>query len=367
MTEHDVVDTALRHYHRAGPQPGPADLAVIRQQVLARTAARRPVRLRRVAVVAAASLVVAGAAATTITVWPDGTPTAGPTTHAPGPTAPGTDAITKADSASATMDLVVQRVANAQPLDLRHGGYLYTAGRAMSVQSAVGPDGGVANYVTEEVTERWSALDEGTSPKLVRTTRGLNAHPLTPADAEKLARYGTDYTKVTTSTYDPADPEQAGDPKLNPGPPPEPGLSNPTPAFLASLPTDPDQLVALLRDSVGEEGPNGDRQVFKAGVALATATDALLSPELRAALYEALATVPGVERIPGQVDLAGRAGVAIAHSYDGKRTEIVIDPATSRAIGFRMVALTALDGIPAGTVIYSATTNQKTVEHLGDK
>lgn len=366
MTEHDVVDTALRHYHRAGPQPEPTDLAAIRQQVLARTARRRPTRLRGAAVAAAASVVVAAA---TVTLWPDGTPTGttahptGTTTHPTSTTTNqvGTEAITRADSASATMDLVVQRVANAEPLNLRQGGFLHTVQRAASVQSAAGPDG-PAYYVTEDVTERWSALDEGTTPKLIRTTRGLNAHPLTPADAEKLARYGTDYTKVSTYTFDPAAPN----PKLG-GPPPEPGLANPTPAYLASLPTDPDQLMAVLRAAVGEEGPNGDRQVFKAGVTLATTADALLSPELRAALYQAIATVPGVERIPGQVDLAGRAGVAIAHSYHGKRTEIVIDPATSRTIGFRMVTLTAQDGIPPGTVIYSTTTNQKVVEHLGDK
>lgn len=348
-----AVDSTLREYHRAGPAPAPADLAAIRQQVLTRTAepARRPLR-RRVTVVVAAS-VVATAAGTAIILWPEGTqtPVAGPTA-----TSNETDAITKADSAIATMDLVVRRVANAQPLDLSKGGYLYTTERSVNVESVGGPDGGVAYYVAENLIERWSALDEGTLPKLMRMTSGLNAHPLTPADGEKLARYGRDYTKVTTSTMEPGT-----GPKQAPGTPSAPSLTNPTPAFLAALPTDPAQLLAVLRSSAGEDA-------FKQGTSLATTVDALLSPELRSALYRALAMMPGVERIPGQADLAGRPGVAIAHSADGKRTELVIDPTSSRTIGFRMVTLTTADGLPAGTtVIYSTTSNQKIVEHVGDK
>ncbi|SEB32929.1 hypothetical protein SAMN04489727_0632 [Amycolatopsis tolypomycina] len=360
MTEHDVVDTALRYHHQAGPRPQPADLARIRATVLARTAtARRPARRRTVAVLAvAASVAVAVAAATTISLWPERAPVTPAAAPAPARDT-GAEAITAAGSVPATVELVVKRVATAQPLDLGHGGYLYTADRATSVQSATGPDG-PAYYVTEDVTERWSVVAEGTAPKLVRTTRGLGAHPLTPADGAKLARYGTDYTKVTTATYDPAaHPKTAETPAA-------PGLGNPTPAYLASLPTDPGRLLAVLRESVDVPGPDGDRQVFKAGTGLATAADALLPPALRAALYQALAMVPGVERIPGQVDLAGRAGVAIALTAKGKRTELVIDPETSRTLGFRMVTATALDGMAPGTVVYSATKNQKVVERLGD-
>lgn len=363
----DPVDTALRHYHRAGPAPGPTDLATIRQRVLVRTAepdAKSPRPLRRVAVVVAASVVVAGAAATTITLWPAGThtPLAG-TTPGRGTATPNTDAITKADSVPATMNLVIERVANAKPLNLSHGGYLYTAERTVSVQGVTGVDG-PAYYLTEELTERWSAVDEGTLPKLIRSTYGLNARPLTPADGDRLAKYGTDYTKVTTSTSDPAT-----DPKKAPGPPPQPSLANPTPSYLASLPTDPDQLATVLRTEAAKDGPAGetDRLIFKRVSALATTADALLSPELRSALYQVLASVPGVERVPGQVDLAGRPGVAIAKTDDGRRTEIIIDPVSTRMIGFRMVALTAQDGIPAGTVIFSATANQKIVERLGGK
>jgi hypothetical protein len=312
-------------------------------------------------VIVAASVVVAGAATATITLWPAGTqtPVAIPTTTAP-VSAADIEAITKASTVPATMDLVVQRVANAQPLDLR-GGYLYTAERTMSVQSANGP-AGPAYYVTEDVIERWSTVDEGTLPKLVRWTGGLNAHPLTAADGDRLAEYGTDYTKVTTSTEEPGT-----NPKNTPDTVPAPGLANPTPAFLASLPTDPGQLASVLRTEAAKDGSDIDAMIFKRVSALATTADALLSPELRSALYRVLATLPGAERVPGQVDLAGRTGVAIARNSDGKRLELIIDPATSRMLGYRMTVLTAQNGIPAGTVTFSATANQQIVEHVGEK
>jgi hypothetical protein len=217
---------------------------------------------------------------------------------------------------------------------------------------------GPASYVTEDVTERWSAVDEGTLPRLVKTTRGLNARPLTPADGVRLAAYGTDYTKVTTFTDVPGT-----NPKNTPATPAKPGLANPTPGYLASLPTDPDRLRAVLQ----AEAAGDSRLVFKRVAALATTADALLSPALRSALYQVLATVPGVERVPGQVDLGGHVGVAIAHTGDGKRTELVIDPVSSRMIGFRIVAVSAADGVPAGTAVYAATAGQKIVRKVGEQ
>ncbi|WP_086853767.1 CU044_5270 family protein [Amycolatopsis kentuckyensis] len=355
MTD-EALDAALRRFHRAGPAPGDTDLATIRQHVLTRTTAprRRPVRAVTAAVAASAAVAVAA----TVVLWPAGTPavppSAGPATppsaSPPGPD--GTQAITDATGLGETVNLVVRRVANARPLDVGHGGYLYSTERALSVQTVTGPDG-PASYVAEDVTERWSAVDEGTLPKLVKTTRGLNARPLTPADGARLAAYGTDYTKVVTYTDTPGT-----DPKNTPATPAKPGLANPTPAYLASLPTDPQRLKAVLE----ADGP-----IFKRVGALATTADALLSPALRSALYQVLATIPGVERVPGQVDLAGRPGVAIARTADGKRAEIVIDPVSSRMLGFRIVAVTAADGIPAGTVVHAATADQKIVREPGEK
>jgi hypothetical protein len=369
------VDAAMRLFHQSGPEPDSAGLAGIRRQVLTRTAAvdagRMPVRRLslRVAMGAAGVVVVAGVATTAVSVWSGGP--SGPS-GVVAESAPATSArdlaaaaaIVSADSVAATMDLLLDRVTNAQALNVGQGGYVYTSQRDVSVQAAEGAEG-PAYYVTEELTERWSAVNEGTLPQLVRSTRGLNAHPLTAADGARLVRYGTDYTKVTTSTYDPST-----DPKRGTGAATPPSLTNPTPAYLASLPTDRAGLLAVLRTEAAKDGPaaESDHLIFKRVSALATAADALLSPRLRVALYQVLATLPGVDRVPGQVDLAGRAGVAIAETdHNGRRTEIIIDPVSSRMIGSRMVAVTAVRGIPAGTVIWSATSTQTIVHELGAK
>jgi hypothetical protein len=369
------VDAAMRLYYQSGPEPDSTALAGIRRQTLTRTAAldagRAPVRRLslRLAMGAAGVVVVAGVATAAVSVWPGGSAAPSGVVAESAPATSAQDlaaaaAIVSADGVAATMDLLLDRVTNAQALNVGQGGYVYTSQRDVSVQAAEGPEG-TAYYVTEELTERWSAVNSGTLPQLVRSTRGLNAHPLTAADGARLARYGTDYTKVTTSTYDPST-----DPKRGPGAATPASMTNPTPAYLASLPTDRAGLLAVLRAEAAKDGPaaESDHLIFKRVSALATAADALLSPRLRAALYQVLATLPGVDRVPGQVDVAGRAGVAIAETdHNGRRTEIIIDPVSSRMIGSRTVAVTAFRAIPAGTVLWSATSTQTIVHELGAK
>jgi hypothetical protein len=374
-TEYRSIDTALRLHYRAGPEPVAAELNAVRRQVLTRIADAKgtPVRLpgRRI-MVAAAVAVIAGAAATTISLWPSDRPApTGPIAGAGTPAISTEDtaeiaAITSADSLPATMNLLLRRVANAQPLTIAAGTYRYTAQRDRSVQSATGVDG-TAHYVTEELTERWASVDQAGPPQLTRITRNLNAHPLTDADAVKLAKYGIDYKTVTTSSSD----DPALDAKRDPAAvTPPPSLTNPTAAYLASLPTDVAGLKAALRTEAARDGSaaNADHLIFKRVSALADAADALLSTALRSALYQVVAALPGVERVPGGTDLAGRAGVAIAETdHNGRRTEIIIDPATSRMLGSRMVLGGEFDGIPAGTVTWSSTSNQTIVNKLGDK
>ncbi|HKS99838.1 MAG TPA: hypothetical protein VJT31_09940 [Rugosimonospora sp.] len=148
-----------------------------------------------------------------------------------------------------------------------------------------------------------------------------------------------------------------------------PGLAHPTPAYLASLPTDPATLLTVIRKRLPAGKPGTDtQQVFLAVATLVTRADALLSPELRAGLCRALATLPGITRQPGAADLAGRTGVAISRTDGGVRVDLILDPASSRVIGVRQVIVDpAKDGatVPAGTVQWWSTTNQKVVGSAG--
>jgi hypothetical protein len=185
---------------------------------------------------------------------------------------------------------------------------------------------------------------------------------LTGKDAHKLAAKGKAVPAPRTQVVpDPdGDPKQALPPNRT-----QPGVSNPTLSWLASLPTDPRPLLAVFQAaSATNTGTTDDRLTFKTIASFAGRADALLSPDLRTALYQAIALLPGIERTPGGVDLAGRSGVAIGHTAKGVRTEIILDPVTSRVLGTRSVAA-GLTGVPAGTVLGWSTTDEVVVGSVG--
>ncbi|WP_433465645.1 CU044_5270 family protein [Spirillospora sp. CA-128828] len=101
--------------------------------------------------------------------------------------------------------------------------------------------------------------------------------------------------------------------------------------YLDALPTDTGALLDLLADQ--GEGGRGDRQ-------WAAASDLIgepAAPRVRAALYRAIAEIPGVRLRDDAVDAVGRHGVAIGRVQDGIRDEIIFDRASHRYLGGRTV------------------------------
>jgi hypothetical protein len=76
------------------------------------------------------------------------------------------------------------------------------------------------------------------------------------------------------------------------------------------LPTDPAQLGAMLRTREIESGPPGPREDFVQVGDLLRETDA--PPALRAALFKAAASIPGVRLLGRITDRFGRTGIVIA-------------------------------------------------------
>ncbi|GIG67903.1 CU044_5270 family protein [Phytomonospora endophytica] len=112
-----------------------------------------------------------------------------------------------------------------------------------------------------------------------------------------------------------------------------PSLSIPTRDYLASLPEDAEGMLAALR---GGHAETEAHVLFKKGFSVLTTTGETLAPAQRSALFEALATLDGVTRADGTVDVLGRTGVAIGFEDEsGAREEIVIDPETSDVLGTR--------------------------------
>jgi hypothetical protein len=126
----------------------------------------------------------------------------------------------------------------------------------------------------------------------------------------------------------------------------------------ASVPTDPQQarravaswatgkppagehpgLADLLRESVG----NGDRTQLALSYARMVLTAPRVAPDVRAAVYEALADVPGVKIEPHATDGLGRPAAAIvtetAHGPSRTRSELLIDPTAARVLAERHVS-----------------------------
>ncbi|MCX4670130.1 CU044_5270 family protein [Streptomyces sp. NBC_01381] len=116
-----------------------------------------------------------------------------------------------------------------------------------------------------------------------------------------------------------------------------PGPDRPTYAWLASLPTDPDALLKKLyaetRVSDGRE--TKAQAVFdKIGGLLA---ETIMPPENAAALYKAVAKLPGVTEVPDAVDAAGRHGIGITidESAYATRSEWIFDKKSFAYLGSR--------------------------------
>jgi hypothetical protein len=87
------------------------------------------------------------------------------------------------------------------------------------------------------------------------------------------------------------------------------GLSN-GPVDLATLPTDPARLAALISSRKVEGGPPGPAEDFvQVGDLLREST---ASPELRAALFKVAAGIPGVKLLGTVKDADGRSGIGVA-------------------------------------------------------
>jgi hypothetical protein len=130
----------------------------------------------------------------------------------------------------------------------------------------------------------------------------------------------------------------------------------------SGLSTDPDELYQQIERRAADGKPSGVPVPEGAPVAVnmfAIVGDLLREtvapPDLRAALYEVAARIPGVELVGEVTDPAGRLGVAVAMNDepDAVRQELVFDPETAELLAERQVLLRRVDWVDAepGTAI----------------
>lgn len=104
---------------------------------------------------------------------------------------------------------------------------------------------------------------------------------------------------------------------------------------VSRLPTDPELLLRELERQEAIGGSNGDWGVFTWAVDLLSVD--YMSPDLRSAFYQAMSMIPGTELIGRVSDQLGRPGIAIGHTRDGVRDEVIFDRRTGDILGSRTV------------------------------
>jgi hypothetical protein len=129
------------------------------------------------------------------------------------------------------------------------------------------------------------------------------------------------------------------------------GGAGPDLVMLDALPRDPYQLLNnIYRTNLGQS-PSPDGSAFE--WIRRTLRSGGVPADLRGALYEAAAMIPGVTVTEGAATLNGRTGIAIGRNEPGSawRVDLIIDPKTGELIGERDVVV-EYDGVslfPAGT------------------
>ncbi|MEU9318724.1 CU044_5270 family protein [Streptomyces sp. NPDC048295] len=144
-----------------------------------------------------------------------------------------------------------------------------------------------------------------------------------------------------------------------------PSVGNPTHTYVATLPTDPDALLELIRAETRGQGQDPDQRAFTAIGDLLAETWA--PPKAAAALYRAAAKIPGVTVIRAADDATGREGVAVARTAQGRQTQWIFDRTTYAFLGERTVLAEAGYAGPAGTVVgTSAVLTAAAVDRAGE-
>ncbi|MFF0204403.1 CU044_5270 family protein [Streptomyces sp. NPDC005017] len=132
------------------------------------------------------------------------------------------------------------------------------------------------------------------------------------------------------------------------------GFSRPTYGWLASLPGDPDNLLAhLYANTPRAEGRERHQAVFEQ---IGSLLGGFTPPRTAAALYRAAAKIPGVTEAPRARDAIGRQGLGIARvdTRYGIRTEWVFDSDDFTFLGSRSVLTADTSYGRAGTLLSSS-------------
>jgi hypothetical protein len=132
------------------------------------------------------------------------------------------------------------------------------------------------------------------------------------------------------------------------------------PPYRPDLPTTAAGMRAYLYENDNGSRHSDDARAYQAGLDLSR--ESYLVPRVRAALYEALASIPGVEEVPDAVNIDGVHGVGVTRRDGLSQDELLFDRVTHKVIGERSVFVgDGEGGLRKGTVMYTTAVHEQAI------
>jgi hypothetical protein len=138
------------------------------------------------------------------------------------------------------------------------------------------------------------------------------------------------------------------------------GHCHPTPADLRHLPTTEPAMRRYLYHHLAGQNPPDQQAFITAGDLI---RDNYIRPAALAAIFLAVAHIPGVTVVHGAVSADGRRGIAVQRIYRGVSDQLIFDPATHAVIGEREVVVGPGTGLKFGTIMDLTTVLAMRIVH----
>ena len=328
------VDTLLAAHDpaRRQPLPGPdsAEAISMYQQIIGSARPKRKAARIRIAVGVTSGAVAALAVGLTLSSLPGGTHSAGTAIAHPSPSSPGGAPVTAVLTAKQVLDTAATAALSHPGAPPRPDQFVYTKvgdGRGRVAQTWLSVDGSRNGLMEDQGANGTTTILGCVNGKRQIRLPGYNGKPYT-GPAKPKAPVPLDGPVVTESC-------------------------TPQPAFFAAMPTTASAMPAYLVKTQGVR-LNDINDVAKVVEGMFQ-SDYLL-PAQRAALYEFLATMPGLTLERNVKDISGRQGIGVDWSFMGSKAVLVFDPRTYTLLG--MTTQGEQGQVGGGALLQMAITNQ---------
>jgi hypothetical protein len=327
------VDTVLAAHDPASrqPLPGPdsAEAISIYQQIIGSARPKRKAARIRIAVGVTSGAVAALAVGLTLSSLPGGTHSAGTAIGHPSPP-PSRAPVIAVLTAKQVLDTAATTALSHPGAPPRPDQFVYTK---------VGDGGG-------RVAQTWLSVD-GSRNGLMEGQGSIGTTTILGCvNGKRQIRLPGYNGKPYTGPTKPKAPVPLDGPVVT-------VPCTPQPAFLPAMPTAASAMPAYLAKTLGVR-LNDINDVAKV-VGGMFQSDYLL-PAQRAALYEFLATTPGLTLERNVKDVSGRPGIGVSWSFMGSKAVLIFDPSTYTLLG--VTTLGEQGQVGGAALLQMAITNQ---------